>query len=229
MMKQISKTDLPDSWRTHVAAEFDQPYMQQLQRFLQKEELAGKVIYPQVDSIFNGFTYTPFDDVKVVVLGQDPYHGVGQAHGLSFSVPKGIRTPPSLMNIFKEINRDLGIPIPDHGCLQSWAEQGVLLLNATLTVEEASAGSHQGQGWECFTDKVIETLSEQRERVIFLLWGGYAQKKGRIIDQDKHLVLCSAHPSPLSAYRGFVGNGHFSATNEYLGKHGQRPIDWSVA
>ena len=224
----MSKIDLPSSWLVHVESEFSQPYMKQLKLFLQAEKREGKTIYPASDSIFNAFKATPFNDVKVVILGQDPYHGVGQAHGLSFSVPKGVRTPPSLVNIFKEINRDIGVPIADHGCLQSWAEQGVLLLNATLTVEQANAGSHQGQGWELFTDKVIEVLSDQREHVVFLLWGSYAQKKGRVIDQDKHLVLRSAHPSPLSAYRGFIGSGHFSATNEYLKKHGQSPIDWQV-
>ncbi|EGG95248.1 Uracil-DNA glycosylase [gamma proteobacterium IMCC1989] len=224
----MSKIDLPSSWLVHVESEFSQSYMKQLKLFLQAEKREGKTIYPASDSIFNAFKATPFNDVKVVVLGQDPYHGIGQAHGLSFSVPKGVRTPPSLVNIFKEANRDLGIQIPSHGCLQSWAEQGVLLLNATLTVEQANAGSHQGQGWELFTDKVIEVLSDQREHVVFLLWGSYAQKKGRVIDQNKHLVLRSAHPSPLSAYRGFIGNGHFSATNEYLEKHGQSPIDWQV-
>lgn len=224
----MSKIDLPSSWLVHVESEFSQPYMKQLKLFLQAEKREGKTIYPASHSIFNAFKATPFNDVKVVILGQDPYHGVGQAHGLSFSVPKGVRTPPSLVNIFKEINRDISVPIADHGCLQSWAEQGVLLLNATLTVEQANAGSHQGQGWELFTDKVIEVLSDQREHVVFLLWGSYAQKKGRVIDQNKHLVLRSAHPSPLSAYRGFIGNGHFSATNEYLEKHGQSPIDWQV-
>lgn len=224
----MSKIDLPSSWLVHVESEFSQPYMKQLKLFLQAEKRQGKTIYPASHSIFNAFKATPFNDVKVVILGQDPYHGVGQAHGLSFSVPKGVRTPPSLVNIFKEINRDISVPIADHGCLQSWAEQGVLLLNATLTVEQANAGSHQGQGWELFTDKVIEVLSDQREHVVFLLWGSYAQKKGRVIDQNKHLVLRSAHPSPLSAYRGFIGNGHFSATNEYLEKHGQSPIDWQV-
>jgi uracil-DNA glycosylase len=229
MVKIMSKADFPDSWLAHLTDEFDQPYMKQLQQFLQQEKLAGKEIYPQSGDVFNALKSTSFENVKVVILGQDPYHGIGQAHGLSFSVPRGVRTPPSLVNILKEIHRDLDIPIPDHGCLQSWAEQGVLLLNATLTVEQANAGSHQGQGWELFTDKIIEVLSEQREQLVFLLWGVYAQKKGRVIDQDKHLVLCSAHPSPLSAYRGFVGNRHFSATNNYLEKHGQSPIDWRLA
>jgi uracil-DNA glycosylase len=228
-MKLISKTDLPDSWRVHLNAEFDQPYMLQLQQFLQQEVMAGKVIYPQSDLVFNAFKSTSFENVKVVVLGQDPYHGVGQAHGLSFSVPKGVRTPPSLVNVLKEIHRDVGAPIPEHGCLQSWAEQGVLLLNATLTVEQANAGSHQGQGWGLFTDKVIKALSDQREGLVFLLWGGYAKKKGCIIDQDKHWVLSSAHPSPLSAYRGFVGNEHFSTTNKYLKQGGKSPIDWSLS
>lgn len=227
-MTHSSSIRLHDSWLQYLAAEFDQPYMQQLKMFLQQEKAAGKVIYPQGDDIFNAFNSTEFEQVKVVILGQDPYHGPDQAHGLCFSVQKGVTTPPSLANIYKEIHRDLGFDIPSHGCLQSWAEQGVLLLNATLTVERANAGSHQGKGWETFTDKVIQCLNEQREGLVFLLWGGYAQKKGRLIDTSKHCVLTSAHPSPLSAYRGFLGNGHFSATNAYLSQRGQQPVNWQI-
>ena len=169
-----------------------------------------------------------FDSVKVVILGQDPYHGPNQAHGLCFSVLPGVPFPPSLLNIFKEINQDLGVPMPDHGCLQSWAEQGVLLLNATLTVERNRAGSHQGRGWEQFTDRAVQLLNEQRQGLVFLLWGSYAQKKGQFIDRQKHLVLEAPHPSPLSAHRGFFGTRHFSRTNDYLAQQGQAPIDWRL-
>lgn len=219
---------LPPSWRHHLAQEFDLPYMKQLANFLEEEKLANKIIYPSIDDIFNAFHLTAFDDVRVVILGQDPYHGPGQAHGLCFSVPPDVRCPPSLVNIFKEIHRDFGYPIPEQGCLQSWAEQGVLLLNATLTVEQSNAGSHQGKGWETFTDKAIQCLNEQREGIVFLLWGAYAQKKGRWIDTQKHTVLTSSHPSPLSAYRGFLGNNHFSATNHSLASRGQAVIDWKI-
>lgn len=227
-MSRSSSIRLHDSWLQHLEAEFYQPYMQQLKLFLQQEKAAGKVIYPKGSDIFNALNSTAFDQVNVVILGQDPYHGPNQAHGLCFSVQKGIAIPPSLVNIYKEIQRDLGFDIPSHGCLQSWAEQGVLLLNATLTVEQANAGSHQGKGWETFTDKVIQCLNEQQEGLVFLLWGGYAQKKGRLIDTAKHCVLKSAHPSPLSAYRGFLGNGHFSAANAYLSQRGQQPINWQI-
>lgn len=220
------KIDLPSCWFEHLQDEFNQPYMQSLQQFLQQEKAAGKNIFPHGENVFNAFKFTPFNSVKVVVLGQDPYHGIGQAHGLSFSVLKGVRTPPSLINIFKELHRDLGGEIPAHGCLQSWAEQGVLLLNATLTVEQANAGSHQGKGWEIFTDKVIALLNEQRQGIVFLLWGSYAHKKGRLINTEKHCVLKSVHPSPLSAHRGFIGCGHFSASNDYLIQKGETPIDW---
>ncbi len=223
-----SIAQLHPSWASHLQSEFSKPYIQQLKQFLVEEKAAGNVIYPQAGDVFNAFNSTAFEDVRMVILGQDPYHGENQAHGLCFSVQKGVRLPPSLLNVFKEIERDLGFPVPPHGCLQSWAAQGVLLLNATLTVEEANAGSHQGQGWELFTDKVVDVLNEQCEHLVFLLWGGYAQKKGRIIDRNKHLVLCSAHPSPLSAYRGFVDNGHFSTTNAYLEKHGKSPVDWRL-
>lgn len=226
------KVDIDDSWLNYLHDEFEQPYMQQLRDFLSEENKQGKVIYPASNLIFNAFNTTAFEKVKVVILGQDPYHGEGngkgQAHGLSFSVPKGIAVPPSLKNIYKEIQRDLQLPIPQHGCLQAWAEQGVLLLNATLSVERASAGSHQHQGWETFTDKVIDTLNTEREGLVFMLWGSYAQKKGHLINIKKHLVLTSSHPSPLSAYRGFLGCGHFSAVNRYLIKRSEQPIDWSV-
>ncbi|MDG1771868.1 MAG: uracil-DNA glycosylase [Oceanicoccus sp.] len=216
------------SWLKVMGDEFERPYMQALKSFLKAEKQAGKVIYPACKDWFNAFNTTPFDKVKVVVLGQDPYHGPGQAHGLCFSVLPGVRIPPSLLNIYKEINSDLGLPIPAHGCLQCWAEQGVLLLNATLTVEQASAGAHQNKGWEQFTDRAIAELNNQREGLVFLLWGSYAQKKGQLIDSNKHLVLKAPHPSPLSAHRGFLGCGHFSQVNAYLADAGQQGIDWSI-
>ncbi len=202
--------------------------MQQLKLFLLEQKQARKVIYPESNNIFNAFNSTPLDQVKVVILGQDPYHGPNQAHGLCFSVQPGVQTPPSLQNMYKEIHRDLDLPIPGHGFLQSWANQGVFLLNATLTVEQAKAGAHQGQGWEQFTDRAIQIVNEQREGVVFLLWGSYAQKKGQLIDGRKHLILRAPHPSPLSAYRGFMGCGHFSKVNEYLEAKGQAPIDWRL-
>lgn len=216
------------SWLEPLRPQFDLPYMQTLKTFLQEERRAGKQIFPPGPQIFNSFNTTPLDAVRVVILGQDPYHGPGQAHGLSFSVPPGVRIPPSLLNMFKEIERDLGIPIPAHGCLQAWAERGVLLLNATLTVESGQAGSHQGKGWEPFTDEVIRVLNQEREGLVFMLWGSYAQKKGRIIDARRHRVLQSPHPSPLSAHRGFMGNGHFSQANQYLLSRGAAPVDWSL-
>ena len=222
------KIDLHASWLAHLGSEFDQPYMQQLKQFLIAEKQAGKVIYPDSKNIFNAFNFTPLDHVKVVILGQDPYHGAGQAHGLCFSVQPGIKPPPSLQNMFKELRRDLGFSIPAHGCLQAWANQGVLLLNATLTVEQARAGFHQGQGWEIFTDKAIQLVNQQCEGVVFLLWGSYAQKKAAFIDPRKHLVLKAPHPSPLSAHRGFIGCGHFSAANQYLQAHSKSPIDWQI-
>ena len=227
-MSEARNIQLESGWLAEVGDEFDQPYMRQLKTFLKAEKQAGKVIYPPSGEMFNAFNSTPFAQVKVVILGQDPYHGPGQAHGLSFSVPSGVRIPPSLQNIFKEIERDLGIPRPNHGNLQAWAEQGVLLLNATLSVEQANAGSHQKRGWEQFTDHAIEALNRDREGLVFLLWGSYAQKKGRLIDTNKHLVLKSVHPSPLSAHRGFLGCGHFSQVNEYLQAKGQAPIDWAL-
>lgn len=219
---------LDDSWLSELQGEFEQPYMQQLRHFLQQEKAAGKTIFPPGPLVFNALNSTPLDQVRVVIIGQDPYHGPGQAHGLSFSVPPGVRTPPSLQNIFKEINRDLGLPIPPHGCLQSWAEQGVLLLNAVLTVEQAQAGSHAKRGWERFTSKVIDVINARREHCVFLLWGSYAQRKGEQIDRQRHCALTSVHPSPLSAHRGFIGNGHFSAANKYLVEHGLSPIDWRL-
>lgn len=219
---------LKPDWLDALQGEFAQPYMQQLRDFLQAEKAAGKAIFPPGALIFNALNSTPLDKVRVVIIGQDPYHGPGQAHGLSFSVPPGVRTPPSLRNIFKEINRDLGLPIPQHGCLQSWAEQGVLLLNAVLTVEQGQAGSHARRGWERFTSRVIELVNERCEHCVFLLWGSYAQRKGEQIDRTRHCVLTSVHPSPLSAHRGFIGNGHFSAANDYLVSNGLAPIDWSL-
>ena len=219
---------LDDSWLSELQGEFEQPYMQQLRAFLQQEKAAGKTVFPPGPLVFNALNSTPLDQVRVVIIAQDPYHGPGQAHGLSFSVPPGVRTPPSLQNIFKEIHRDLGLPIPPHGCLQSWAEQGVLLLNAVLTVEQAQAGSHAKRGWERFTSRVIEIINARREHCVFLLWGSYAQRKGEQIDRQRHCVLTSVHPSPLSAHRGFIGNGHFSAANQYLVEHGLTPIDWSL-
>ena len=195
---------LDQSWLDVIGYEFDRPYMAQLKQFLQEQKTARKVIYPAGSEIFNALNTTPFDQVKVVILGQDPYHGPGQAHGLCFSVRKGVRNPPSLQNIYKEIANDLGIQMPNHGDLTGWAKQGVLLLNATLTVEAHNAGSHQGKGWEEFTDAVIHALNNRRENIVYLLWGSYAQKKGSFIDQTKNLVLKSVHPSPLSAHRGFL-------------------------
>ncbi|HEY1095614.1 MAG TPA: uracil-DNA glycosylase [Alphaproteobacteria bacterium] len=217
---------LDPEWMERIGSEFDLPYMHNLRDFLKQQKTLGKIVYPRGTEIFNALNTTPFSKVKVVILGQDPYHGPNQAHGLSFSVRKGIPKPPSLINIYKEIERDLRVTMPDHGDLTGWAEQGVLLLNAMLTVEMAMAGSHQGKGWEQFTDAVIKTLNHGKEHIVFMLWGAYAQKKGAFIDRKKHLVLQSAHPSPLSAHRGFLGNGHFSATNEYLEKTGQTAIKW---
>lgn len=219
---------LENGWRRRLEAVFREPYMQALKSFLVAEKRAGKRLYPPGELIFNAFNLTPFEAVKVVILGQDPYHGAGQAHGLCFSVQPGVAVPPSLQNIFRELHDDLGLDRPEHGCLQSWAEQGVLLLNAVLTVEGGRAGAHQGRGWENFTDRVVECLNEDREGLVFMLWGGYAQKKGRIIDRSRHLVLSSAHPSPLSAYRGFLGNRHFSQANAWLEKQGLGAIDWRL-
>ena len=216
------------SWLAVIGDELEKPYMQALRHFLKKEKAAGKVIFPPSSLIFNAFNHTPFEKVRVVIIGQDPYHGDNQAHGLSFSVPKGIATPPSLVNIFKEIASDLGIKMSRNGDLTPWADQGVLLLNATLTVEQSKAGAHQGKGWEAFTDAAIAALNAHREGLVFLLWGSYAQKKGAFIDENKHLVLKSPHPSPLSAHRGFFGKHQFSSINQHLILQGQTPIDWQL-
>jgi uracil-DNA glycosylase len=213
------------SWKKALEAEFEKPYFERLTEFV-KNEYATKRIYPPASLIFQAFDQCPIDRVKVVIIGQDPYHGDGQAHGLCFSVNDGVAFPPSLLNIFKEIERDFGQPIPLSGNLTRWAAQGVLLLNATLTVQAHTAGSHQGKGWETFTDAVIHELSTQRENVVFLLWGSYAQKKGALIDPNRHYILKSVHPSPLSAYRGFIGNNHFSLANKYLREKGLDEIVW---
>ena len=227
-MTTDDRIKLEPSWKNALREEFDKPYMAQLREFLRQEHAAGKQIYPPGPLIFNALNLTPLDQVKVVILGQDPYHGPGQAHGLCFSVQPGIATPPSLANIYKELKRDLNIDIPAHGCLQSWAEQGVLLLNTTMTVERANAASHAKKGWEHFTDRVIQVVSEHQPNTVFLLWGAHAQSKQKLIDATKHLVLTSVHPSPLSAYRGFIGNGHFSRTNKFLEQHGLQGIDWRL-
>jgi len=219
---------LEESWLSRLQEQFEQPYMHELREFLMTRKRHRAVIYPPGRLIFNALNSTPFDKVRVVILGQDPYHGPGQAHGLCFSVLPGVRTPPSLANIYREIHSDLGIARPTHGNLQSWADQGVLLLNAVLTVESGQAGSHQGKGWENFTDAVVQALTDGREGLVFMLWGSYAQKKGAVIDRRKHLVLKAPHPSPLSAHRGFLGCKHFSLANDYLVQRQQSPIDWSV-
>lgn len=212
-------------WKKVLIEEFEKPYFKQLTNFV-KSEYQTQTIFPKGKDIFNAFNLCPFNSVKVVIIGQDPYHGPEQAHGLCFSVKQGVTFPPSLRNIFKEINNDLGIAVPTSGDLSRWAEQGVLLINATLTVRAHMAGSHQNKGWETFTDAVIKIVSEQKQHVAFLLWGAYAQKKGQVIDQSKHLVLESVHPSPLSASRGFFGNHHFSKTNNFLEKNELAPINW---
>lgn len=222
------KVALEDSWKARVGDWLLRPEMRALSAFLRQRKAAGARISPPGRRIFAAFDATPFDAAKVVILGQDPYHGAGQAHGLCFSVLPGVPAPPSLENIFKEIGDELGLPRPEHGCLLPWARQGVLLLNSVLTVEEGKAGSHQGKGWEGFTDHVIETLAREREGLVFLLWGSYAQAKGKVIDARRHRVLKAPHPSPLSAYRGFFGCGHFTAANDYLQRRGQAPIDWSL-
>jgi uracil-DNA glycosylase len=215
------------SWKETLAEEFKRPYFAQLKEFLVSEK-KKHIVYPPGPMIFNAFNRTPFHKVKVVILGQDPYHGPGQAHGLCFSVPHGIAPPPSLINIFKELRTDLHISMPQNGNLEKWAQQGVLLLNATLTVRANQAGSHQKKGWETFTDEVIQKLSTEREHLVFILWGNYAQQKRILIDSTKHLILKSVHPSPLSASRGFFGCKHFSATNNYLIQHNIEPIDWDL-
>lgn len=218
---------LHESWLKNLYGEFQLEYMQELKAFLQQQKQLKKIIFPPGRFIFNALNSTPLDRVKVVILGQDPYHGPGQAHGLSFSVPEGVKTPPSLVNVFKEIESDLGIKNTT-GHLQSWADQGVLLLNSVLTVEMANAASHQGKGWERFTDKIIEVINHNCEHVVFLLWGSYAQKKGTHINEQKHLILKAPHPSPLSAHRGFFGCQHFSKCNGYLKQQGSEPINWDI-
>jgi len=227
-MSSPREIKLHDQWRQAIGIEFDKDYMQSLREFLIQRKQQGAVIYPPANQWFAALNTTPFEKVRVVILGQDPYHGVDQAHGLCFSVTPGIKVPPSLANIYKEIKSDLGIDQPNHGCLISWAQQGVLMLNATLTVEDGNAGAHQGKGWEQFTDQIIKAVNQQREGVVFMLWGSYAQKKSTIIDSSRHLILKSVHPSPLSAYRGFFGCGHFSAANDYLQQSGVEPIDWQL-
>lgn len=229
MSDGLARVQLDPEWKQALAAEFAAPYMVALRAFLEAEKKNGKVVYPPGPEIFNALNTTPLSRVKVVILGQDPYHGPGQAHGLCFSVRRGVAPPPSLLNIFRELQDDIGIARPRHGELTHWAEQGVLLLNSVLTVEAGQPGSHQGRGWETFTDAAIRVLNEQREHLVFLLWGSYAQRKGRIIDPRRHLVLKAVHPSPLSANRGgWFGHHQFSQANRYLQDHGQSPIDWSL-
>ena len=217
---------IEESWKEQLAEEFSRPYFEQLVTFVRNEYMGGTPVYPPAKLIFNAFDHCPFNNVKVVILGQDPYHGAGQANGLCFSVNKGVPFPPSLMNIFKEVSDDTGAPPPADGDLTRWSNQGVLLLNATLTVRSGCAGSHQKKGWEEFTDAVIRILAQKREHLVFILWGSYAQKKGAFIDRNRHLVLSSPHPSPLSAYHGFFGNHHFSLANDYLQSHGKAPVVW---
>ena len=219
---------IDSSWKAVLNEEFGQPYFLQLANFLKEEKKNGKTIYPAGPNIFSAFDATPFDKVKVVILGQDPYHNPGQAHGLSFSVPKGVATPPSLVNIYKEIHSDIGAAIPNHGNLEKWARQGVLLLNAALTVQANTPMSHSKIGWHQFTNMVIKTVSDQKEHVVFMLWGAFAKSKAELIDTSKHLILTAAHPSPLSAFNGFFGCRHFSKANQWLASYGIEPIDWSI-
>lgn len=219
---------LEASWLARLNDEFQQSYMLELKAFLRSEKQQGKRIFPPGEDMFSAFEHTPLEQVKVVILGQDPYHGEGQAHGLCFSVKPGVKVPPSLQNIFKEIHAELDLPIPQHGHLTAWADQGVLLLNSVLSVESGLAASHQGKGWETFTDRVIELINREREGVVFMLWGSYAQRKGAMIDTERHCVLKAPHPSPLSAHRGFFGCGHFKAGNDYLVARGATPVDWAL-
>ncbi len=239
-MKILYETDMSEStqsvkdvqlekvWKQHLQTEFEEPYMKKLRKFLVSEIKNKNRVFPQPSEYFQALNITPFDEVKVVMLGQDPYHGVHQAHGLCFSVRSHIAIPPSLKNIFSELKRDLGIPYPNHGCLEYWAVQGVLLLNSVLTVNEGRAGSHQNRGWEEFTDKILSLLNIHKEHLVFMLWGSYAHRKGQFIDRDKHLVLTAPHPSPLSVHRGFFGCSHFSKANDYLKSKGETAIDWSL-
>lgn len=228
MTTPVNQIPMEIGWWEQLESELKQPYMESLRGYLRQRKEKKMVIYPHSSHWFNAFKLTPFDKVKVVILGQDPYHGPGQAHGLSFSVPAQVRPPPSLLNIYKELESDLGIPRSSSGCLECWAERGVFMLNSVLTVEQGQAASHQGRGWEEFTDYVINVLNEQREHLVFLLWGSYAQKKGQIIDMQRHHVLKAPHPSPLSAHRGFLGCQHFSQANAYLEQQGLGAVDWSV-
>lgn len=227
-MDTTDRIRLEPSWKARLAPLFETEGMRALGEFLREQRRAGRTIYPPGPQIFAALDATPFDAVKVVILGQDPYHGPNQAHGLCFSVTPGVPPPPSLENIFAELHRDLGLPRPDHGCLTPWARQGVLLLNAVLTVEHGLAASHQGKGWEAFTDAIVECLDREREHLVFMLWGSHAQAKGARVDTKRHLVLKAPHPSPLSAHRGFVGCAHFSRANRYLALHGITPIDWRL-
>ena len=220
--------NIGNSWDSILADEFNKDYYLKLREFL-KEEYRTQTVYPDMHDIFNAFKYTDYNDVKVVILGQDPYHEPMQAQGLSFSVPKGVRIPPSLVNIYKELNDDMGIPVPSHGCLKEWASEGVLLLNAVLTVRKGNAGSHAGKGWEILTDRVIELLNEREKPMVFILWGAYAQKKAALINERRHCVIKSVHPSPLSAYRGFFGGRYFSRANGFLEIVGQEPVDWTIS
>lgn len=217
-----------NTWTEAIGEEKTQPYFQHILQYVHQERLAGKIIYPPQNEVFNAFALTEFKDVKVVILGQDPYHGPNQAHGLSFSVKPGIAPPPSLLNMYKELAQDVGFQIPSHGYLVEWAKQGVLLLNTVLTVEQGKAHSHANIGWETFTDKVIHQLNQHRENIVFLLWGSHAQKKGQFIDRQRHCVLTAPHPSPLSAHRGFLGCRHFSKTNAYLREKGIKEINWQL-
>jgi len=219
---------MTNDWKDVLGSEMSEPYFMELTDFIEKERKKGKVIFPPREEVFSALELTPFDQVKVIILGQDPYHGANQAHGLAFSVKKGIPKPPSLVNIFKELSSDLGIQAPPHGNLQSWAKEGVLLLNTVLTVEEGKPAGHHNKGWERFTDKIIELLNQKKEHLVFILWGSPAQKKMKMLDAKKHLILTSPHPSPLSSYRGFFGSKPFSQANQYLLKNGIEPVNWRV-
>ncbi|WP_110641690.1 uracil-DNA glycosylase [Salinicola sp. CPA57] len=224
----MSRSPLPDSWNACLGEEFSAPYMQTLRAFLAEEKAAHKIIYPHSSHWFRAFELTPLEQVKVVILGQDPYHGPNQAHGLCFSVRPGVPTPPSLQNIYKELATDIGTAPVNHGFLESWASQGVMLMNSVLTVEQGNAGSHRNRGWETFTDRAIQVINEHCDGVVFLLWGSYAQKKASFVDRTRHLVLHAPHPSPLSAHRGFFGTRHFSQANTFLQQRGAAPIDWQL-
>jgi len=227
-LSEQSTVHLEPQWARRLQPELDLPYMIKLREFLFKEKKSGKTIFPPEEEMFSAFTFTKFDSIKVVIIGQDPYHGPSQAHGLCFSVKKGVPVPPSLRNMYKELERDLGVTPVHHGNLESWARQGVLLLNAVLSVEIHQAASHREKGWEAFTDKVIDIVNREKKHVVFMLWGSYAQKKGAVIDRSRHLVLEAPHPSPLSAHRGFIGCGHFSKCNDYLNANGLQPIKWQL-